>query len=79
MKGAINSLFKKTRQSGLSPFSMQNPIDNATYPDLKKPLNKFSQLLIIYQRLSETDSFIKHGSIQNRLKYDKIGKSQFLK
>ena len=58
---------------------MQNPIDNATYTDLKKPLNKFSQLLIIYQRLSETDSFIKHGSIQNRLKYDKIGKIRFLK
>ena len=57
---------------------MQNPIDHATYPDLKKPVNEFSQLLIIYQRLNETDSFIKHGSIQNRLKYDKIGKSRFL-
>ena len=51
---------------------MQNLIDSATYPDLKKPLNKFAQLLISYQRLNETDSFIK--DIQNRLKYDKIGK-----
>ena len=44
LKGAINSKFKKTRQSELSPFSMQNPIDNETNPDLKKPLNKFAQL-----------------------------------
>ena len=58
---------------------MQNPKDNATYSDLKKPLNKFARLLIIYQRLSETESFIRHGSIENRLKYDKIGKSRFLK
>ena len=57
---------------------MQNPIDNATNPVLKKPLNKFAQLLIIYLRLSETESF-KHGSNQNKFKYDKIGKGRFLK
>ena len=53
----------KTRQSELSPFSMQNPLDNPLYPDLKKLLNKFAQLLIIYQRLSKSDIFIKHRPI----------------
>ena len=58
LKGAISSSFEKTCKSELSPFSMQNPIENATYPDLKKPFYKFAQLLKIYQRLSKSDIFI---------------------
>ena len=53
---------------------MQNPVDNATYRDLKKPLKTFVQLFIIYQRLNKDDIFIKHGSNQNSLKKDKMEK-----
>ena len=40
------------------PSQCEHPIDKASNPDLKKPLNYFAQLFIIYLRLSKTDIFI---------------------
>ena len=54
---------RKSAKVSYFPSPCKNPIDNAFNPNLKKPLNKFAQLFIIYLRLSKADILL--GMVQS--------------